>query len=93
MLIGRAYVSSQAVRQWHDSPLPVLVLKYVDENGSAAMLVTKTSAGVVLKRNTRECTSRMPPPSVNKTAHFGFETKRRCYQRSKTELSVALQKD
>ena len=34
----------------------------------------------------------MPPPSVNKAAHFGIETQRRCHQKSKTEISVAPQK-
>ena len=35
---------------------------------------------------------RLPPPSVNKTSHSGFETQRRCHQKSKTGLSVAPQK-
>ena len=34
----------------------------------------------------------MPPPSVNKDAHSGFETQRRCHQESKTGVSVAPQK-
>ena len=36
--------------------------------------------------------SHMPPPSVNKVAHSGFETQRRCHQKSKTGVSVAPQK-
>ena len=32
-----------------------------------------------------------PPPNVNKVAHSGFETQR-CHQKSKTEVSEALQK-
>ena len=35
----------------------------------------------------------MPPPSVNKDAHSGFETQRRHHQKSKTGLSVAPQKN
>ena len=34
----------------------------------------------------------MPLPSVNKAAHYGFETQRRCNQKSKTWVSVAPQK-
>ena len=51
--------------------------RYVEENGSAAMLVTKRSAGVAPEVNLRERITHMPVPSANKTAHSGFETQRR----------------
>ena len=41
----------------------------------------------------RECISRMPQLSANKVAHSGFETQRRCHQKSKTGVSVAHKKD
>ena len=59
----------------------------------AAMLATKRSAGVTPEVNLREHISCVPPPSVTKTAHSGFETQRRCHQKSKTVVSVAPQKD
>ena len=34
----------------------------------------------------------VPPPRVNKAAHSGFESQRRCHQKSKTGVSVASQK-
>ena len=34
----------------------------------------------------------IPLPSVNNAAHPGFETQRRCHQKSQTGVSVALQK-
>ena len=61
-------------------------------DGSTAMLAAKRSAGVTPDVNPGECISRMPPPSVNKAAHSGFETQRRCHQKSKTGVSVAPQK-
>ena len=67
--------------------------KYVAENGSAAMLTTKRSAGVAPEVNFKEHTSHTPSPSVNKVAHFGFETERIHHKKSKTGVSVALQKD
>ena len=36
-----------------------------------------------------ECTSGMPPTTVNKAAHCGFEPQRRHHQKSKTRVSVA----
>ena len=71
----------------------MLVHKDVDENGSIAMLATKRSAGVTPEVNVREGTSCMPLQSVNKAAHSGLETQRRCHQKSKTGVSVAPQKD
>ena len=32
-------------------------------------------------------------PSANKTAHSSFETQRKCHQKSRTEISVAPQKE
>ena len=66
--------------------------RYLEENGSAAMLAAKRLAGVAPEMNIRECVTCMPPPSVNKTAHSGFETQRRHHQRSKTGVSMAPQK-
>ena len=81
------------VRQWHDNPqsraLPMLVHKYVDENGSAVMPAAKRSADVTPEMNLREHTSYTPLPSADKTAHSGFKTQKRRHQKSKTGLSVA----
>ena len=63
-----------------DSLMAMLVCKYVDENGLAAMLAAKRSAGVTPEVNLREPISCMPQPRVNKAAHSGFETQRRCHQ-------------
>ena len=41
----------------------------------------------------RECASCTPLPSLKKAAHSCFETQRRCYQKSKTGVSVAPSKD
>ena len=41
-----------------------------------AMLAVKRSAGIAPELNLREHISCMPPPSVNKAAHSGFETQR-----------------
>ena len=57
-----------------------------------AMLAPKRSAGVAPKVNLREHVTYMPPPSVNKAAHSGFETQRRHHQKSKTGVSMASQK-
>ena len=56
----------------------------MEENGLAAMLATKRSAGVAPEVNLRECVTCMPVPSANRDAHFGFETQRKCYGKSKT---------
>ena len=50
----------------------------------AAMLDIYTSRGVTPEVNIRECISCMPPQSLNKAAHSGFETQRRHHQKSKT---------
>ena len=46
------------------------------------------SAGVAPEVNLRECVTRKPPPSSNKAAHSGFETRKRHHQKSKTGVSV-----
>ena len=55
-----------------------------EEIGLAAMLVTHSLA---LEVNLGECVTRMPPLSMNKAAHSGFEI-----QKSKAGVSVAPQK-
>ena len=63
------------------------------KDGSAAMLAAKRSAGVTPEVNLRRhvtCTALL---SANKAAHSGFETQRRCHQKSKTGVSVAPQKE
>ena len=52
----------------------MLVRKYVDENGLAAMLAAKRSVGVTPEVNLREHTSCMPLQCVNKASHSGFES-------------------
>ena len=54
-------------------PPPMLVCKYVDENGSATMLATKRSTGVTPEVNLREHTSHIPPPSENKAATLALK--------------------
>ena len=87
---------SITVRQWHDRSWfgapPMLVHKYVDENGLAALLAAKRSASVTPEMSHRECTSCMPPPSANQAVHSGFESQRRHCQKSKTGVSVAPQR-
>ena len=43
--------------------------RYIEENGSAAMMATKRSVGVTPEINLRECVTSMPIPSANKAAH------------------------
>ena len=64
------------------------VRRYVEENGSAAMVATKRFVGVTLEVNLWKCVTHMSPPSMNKAAHSGFETHRRHHQKSKTGVSV-----
>ena len=66
--------------------------RYVGENGSAAILATKKSAGVASEVSLREHVTYTPPPNVNKAAHSDFETQWRCHQKSKKGVSVASQK-
>ena len=71
---------------------PMPASSYVEELGLAAMLVTKKSAGVTPEVNLREHVTYMPLERTNNAAHYGFETQRRCHQKSKTGLSVTSQK-
>ena len=66
--------------------------RYMEEIGSAAVLATKRLEGVTPEVNLRKHVTHMPPPSVNKAAHSGFETHRRHHQKSNTGVSVARQK-
>ena len=70
---------------------PMPACRYVEENYWTATLATKRSAGVTPEVNLRKH-KYMPLPSVDKAEHSGFETQRRCYQKSKTGVSVAPQK-
>ena len=58
--------------------------RYVEGNGLDAMLAAKKSAGVPPEMNIREFVTYTPQSSANKAAHSGFETQRRCHQKSKT---------
>ena len=69
-----------------------LIHKHVDENGSAAMLVVKRSAGVAPEVNLGKCTLHIPPPTANNKA-ANFETQTKCHQKSRAGVSVAPQKD
>ena len=64
--------------------------RYVEEIGSATMLATKRSAGVVAEVNLSQCITHMPQPSVEKDAHSGFETQKGHHQ-FKTGVSVVPQ--
>ena len=59
----------------------------------AALLTIYTGKGVTPEMNLRECVSHMPLSSVNKAAHSGFETQRRCHQKSETGVSVTPKMD
>ena len=65
------------------SHVPVPVCRYVEMNGSAAILATKRSADVAPEVNLREHVTHTPPSNVNKAAHYGFETQRRRHQKPK----------
>ena len=67
--------------------------RYVEENGLAAMLAAKRLAGVAPKVNLRECEICMSLPSVNKVAHSGFETQRRCHKSPKKGYQWPHKKD
>ena len=53
--------------------------RYMEENGLAAILAAKMLAGVqdAPEVSLRGCVTGMPPASMNKVAHSGFETQRR----------------
>ena len=67
---------------------PMPTCRSVDENGLAAMLAAKRSAGVTPEVNLRECVTCMPLPSMNKAAHSGFRTQRRDHLESQAGVSV-----
>ena len=62
--------------------------RYVEENGSTAMLATNRLAGVAPEVNFREHVTHTPLSNANKAAHSGFET-----QKSKIGVSVVHKKD
>ena len=57
--------------QFQVAPMPAP--RYVEENGLAAILTTKRSAGVLPEVNPRKYVTCMPLPRANKAAHSGFE--------------------
>ena len=57
------------------------------------MLAARRSAGVAPEVKFQEYVTHTPPPSANKATHYGFETRRRHHQKSKTGVSVAPQMD
>ena len=69
---------------------PMLVCKYMDENGLVAMLATKRSAGVAPEVNLR--ISLCAGDKAHKRNHTGFETQGICHEKSKIGVSVAPQK-
>ena len=97
--VGRASAWSHTVRYWHHRSQslapPVPASRYVEENGSAAILATKRLAGVTPEVNLLEymCNTYTSTKCENKTAHSNFETQRRHHHKSKTEVSVVPQKD
>ena len=67
------------------------VYRYVEEKSLIALLATKRLAGVAPGESLEHVTY-MPLPSTNKAASSGFETQRRCLQKSKTGISVASER-
>ena len=63
----------------------------MEENGSVPILTPKRSAGITPEVNHREHVTHTPPPNVTKAAYSGFETQRRCHQKSKTGVSLTSQ--
>ena len=63
--------------------------KYVEDNGSAAMLAAKKLAGVTSEVNLNEHVTCTPLLSMNKAAHSSFKTQSRHHPKSKTGVSVA----
>ena len=55
----------------------------------ATMQAIYTCISVTIEVNLSDHISCMPLPSVNKVAHSGFKTQRRCHQKSETRVSVA----
>ena len=71
---------------------PMFAYRYVEENGSTAILAAKRLAGVAPEVNLKECVTHMPLSATYKAAHSGFETQRKHHQKSKTGVSVAHNK-
>ena len=67
------------------------VCKLVDENGLAALLATKRSAGVTPEGNLMNLLHACDK-ACKWEIHTGFVTQGRCHQESKPEVSVARQK-
>ena len=68
--------------------------RYVEENGSTAMLAAKRSGVTpepLAEVNLKEHVTCMPPPSINNAVHSGFETLRRHHQKSKAAVLEAPQ--
>ena len=91
--VGRASTCSHTVRQWWHNrswflapPMPAH--KYVEDNGSAAILAAKKLAGVTSEVNLNEHVTCTPLSSMNKAAHSNFKTQRRNHHKSKTGVSV-----
>ena len=64
----------------------------MEENSWASMLAVKRLASVTPEVNLREYVAYMPLPSANQAAYSGFDTQRRCHQKSRTGVSMASQK-
>ena len=61
------------------------IYRYMDSKGSAAMLISIQSGGIKPEVNLRITQVRKHAKGI----HPGFETQGRCYQKSKTGVSVA----
>ena len=83
----------QAGGLWFKSGFKSSIIPLLKHACRAAMLAIYTSKGVAPEVNLRECISCTPPQSLNKAAHSGFETQRRCHQKSETGVSVAPKMD
>ena len=70
---------------------PMSAHRYMEEISLAAILANNRSTGVTPEVNLRGHVTHTSLPSANKAAHSGFETQRRCHQKSKTGESVAPQ--
>ena len=77
------------VQIWH----PTSAETCMWEKRLASMLAIYTGRGVTPEVNLRECISCMPLQSSNKASHSGFETQRKCHQKSKTGVPVAPKMD
>ena len=74
--------------------LPLLKHAYGEQQPATIDLLAIKMVGSCHTRGEAQGISCMPPPSVDKAAHSGgFEIQRRHHQKSKTEVSVAPQKD